>query len=1238
MKTKNILFLMFILTISVFLCVNIRANASISQYNPNITSRESSDSYTLNGSIVNNMSYGSPTLGNVILAGDIDFESDYLSYNGYSANGIVSFKYNANLNLVSDYDTGWKLEDDNQKSIFDISLDKRINSGVLIIQTSTDAANWTTDKTICDFLSKSNNSIIYTTSYSQILSGSFYRFILAYKICHRTHTGSFWPWDNDKFDYKYCVETSIFYICNNNNSVICFDLMSKEEITSGSSCEYGFSIHKNKAPNTVMVTKPDGSSELANDYAAFTDKGTYTILTTTPFGRKFNQTVIVTKGLTSYGTNKVIAESEDNSGYPIDNSSTSASYSSSTISSVYVAVPSDESIKSDQTSYYSKFGVKNENLMIFLKLNKSNLNSKYSFSNDSWGQTSNQTILGIKTGQVGSGCVIVQKSYDKENWFLAEDGRYSSGIYTTDYASLYNDEMTFVYSPSGDDINKGVFIRLIYAFELYNNNTSKYINVCEIHNFFICNDSVESITFHNLTVDGQMEEILKGEDKLTVNAYSISESLFNRSETCTGFTIDTTLNPNVIISITRDGKAYKVPDNLTIKEKGMYTISVKSFFGTVKTTTIFVTNDTPENIYDFYFPNGFLQGKRIYSKQNYQVYEGGVTSCNIKAPGAYNQALWGKITNLTTGKVENITSNIYHDFFKGLNEPGEYEIVLNTNETFKSDEPSGDNHKFVFRFTLIQEGTAPGPVLNEENLKEFSRLTNASNLYPIYYGVKYSSTSIGSITIAFSDYASAREYAYNYEKGTVEAQPDGSYRYSGSSSGKEKVRYESEYDVINAIYEYVDSIIQVLHFDVSDPFTYTTLSKEVIENTENIRSLYLNNSVVIVSENEVNKLLRDVDIPLINSKKYYILEPGKDGIVTSGTSSFMFIKDEHGYDSYSVSVIDTLGNEHNLKYNVDVESQLKEYGVKTGILTIVEKTAYGDTNEYKVGYINDGDNTASFTLDYYGKNEITEVSINSETSDKSIVTYGFKISNIVDELDPYGLILVSYNGKNEYYCISDLNEKEWLEIGNYVITLINRLGYKYSINLEVIDGLHSVVYFEGELSDKLSTIIYEDEETIELPTIVRYGYNFVGYKASDGTIYNNEIATIMLSGCDVLQTVWEAKKFTLTLMLDGDVYSKMTVEFDKSYSLPKLSLENFDGWGEDGLSQIKITDEGNIELQARFKETPTEEKEDEEKEEEEQQEEQQGMSKKTRTILLIVGIILLAIIIICIIIAVLLSI
>lgn len=168
-----------------------------------------------------------------------------------------------------------------------------------------------------------------------------------------------------------------------------------------------------------------------------------------------------------------------------------------------------------------------------------------------------------------------------------------------------------------------------------------------------------------------------------------------------------------------------------------------------------------------------------------------------------------------------------------------------------------------------------------------------SDSYPIYYGLTYQSARKGYITLAFSTEEDAIAYQRNFEKGMVEQQPDGTYLYTGSFVVSQKERYDSKWDLADAIDYYAKQAVSRLYFDISDEATYLTLTDDVLEANKNLRTLELERSIVIFADGEREKLtaLKDA-LPIINDKPYATIMPGAGRQSRTGFEGFQFVQDK----------------------------------------------------------------------------------------------------------------------------------------------------------------------------------------------------------------------------------------------------------------------------------------------------------------------------------------------------------
>ena len=388
---------------------------------------------------------------------------------------------------------------------------------------------------------------------------------------------------------------------------------------------------------------------------------------------------------------------------------------------------------------------------------------------------------------------------------------------------------------------------------------------------YLCSNELGAVTFHNLSVANNLKETLGLDNEIDVEVYKKAETLISGSGTVAGFSIDTSLNPTVKYTITRNGASVSKSRNNRYTATGKYEIRLESAVGSVETITLYVDPQSNESALNHYFGQGFIteDSKRIYSEGEYPVYEGGLTTLYIEPNKAGYLPLYGTVTNQSTGNSFNINAG-NTAVNKIIEEPGQYVATFTTQPTADGNALPGDYRVFTFRFEVIAKGTAPGPVVNKESLYEYAK-TTATDSYPKFYGLTYPSAAAGNITLAFATKEAAADYAYNYEKGTVEEQADGSYRYTGSFLFSQKEKYDSAWDLTDAMYYFAEQAVQELQFDLSDQFTYLTLSDDTINNTNNLRTLELRKSVTIFGD-EQRELLCSIDaLPIISPKPYAYL-------------------------------------------------------------------------------------------------------------------------------------------------------------------------------------------------------------------------------------------------------------------------------------------------------------------------------------------------------------------------------
>ena len=409
-------------------------------------------------------------------------------------------------------------------------------------------------------------------------------------------------------------------------------------------------------------------------------------------------------------------------------------------------------------------GIDSEQVEILLQLNDSSrlTDNGWKIQSDDWGKNKRQKIADTQTGAVRTGAVIVQTSSDGIDWKNVDQDRYSDGLFTTDFYNNYRGNgLINLYSPSGDDVINGLYIRVFYAYKVNNKSEKKDYRYLEKYEFYMCSSNLNAVTFHNLSTGPQIENVYGDEGEEIVAIHKRMETMNTGAGTVTGFTIDTSLNPATTYSVYKNENEISNQSGERYTETGRYEIKLRSPVGNKKTVVLYVDRSTDEEALNNYFGDSFIDGKRIYSEGEYPVFEGGKTTYNINAMPDTFLPISGTIKNITTGKtIEIISSRTAQSDV--LDEAGDYLAEFSTNSNYEKDLRSGDNRIFTFHFSLIAAGNAPGPQVNKQKLYQYAQ-SKVSDSYPIYYGLTYQSAYKGNITLAFSSREDAAKYQNSYE-------------------------------------------------------------------------------------------------------------------------------------------------------------------------------------------------------------------------------------------------------------------------------------------------------------------------------------------------------------------------------------------------------------------------------------------------------------------------------------------
>lgn len=1116
---------------------------------------DASAGYSMESSnAVSKFSYGDDSIGSFWIEGNIVTQSEYADYMAYGVSDVVAFEYSYAGNYNSGKKTSWNIISDDKKTVAGISADTKIKEGMILVQKSSDGVTWVNATSpINDYFSKStaDECTVYKTTVEEIKQGTYYRVVVAYSMKIKTGTNDGWLFfDSDIYDTKSFVEVYKFYVCTESNYTVLRDSITKEAISSGKTIQQGFYIDKNGSADEVKVSKNNASAKTVSNFDSFTEPGEYVITTTTKLGKLYTQKINVSEGLHSLTLSPDVYECKKGKGF-VDGILKTGSTSYGIKAYTELEVAQNAGFITTKSTYngFDAYGVNGDEVCVFMKLNYPvSLNGKeWSVTDSSWGKKEKEKICGVHTGEMGTGAIIIQTSTSGKDgtWQDVDKGKYASGLYTTDYGTHYSkDEGVLVYMPDGDAVLNGVYIRVMYAYQVYNKTEKEYVDCVEKYEFYLCSNALGAVTFHNASLTDSIEEVLGDEDENVIAVYKQAESLVSGSSTFTGFSIDRSKNPTVTYTIKKDGKAISASRDHKYTVTGRYDIELVSAVGDKQTVTIYVDRSSNEEALKNYFGDGFIAGKRVYAEGEYPVYEGGSqTTYNLVEVSESYQPISGEIKNLDTGEVIEISKSRAARS-EVLTVPGEYEAILTTGESV------GDVRTFKFYFRIIAEGTAPGPVINRNNLLNYAQ-KNISDVYPIGYALTYPSASTGYIHMVFHNKEDAIEYAYNHEKGTVEQQSDGSYRYNGKLEVAEKEKYDSLWDLTDAMYYFAELAVKRYYFDLSDEYKYRTLSEDVLKNTSNPRTLELDRTVAIFGEGQKEKMVVTEALPIISEKPYLYLTPGIGGVDTKGYTDFEFIQDKYSCDSYTIYITDKNGIKYDIEYNCGVGAQLREAGCPSGIVTITETTIYGDSASYEAVYIAEGENTSEIDILYFDTGKENVVTLSAKDNGMTVEADAFSIEKVVDILDPYSLVLITKDNKIvSYYCCDQVMKEAWAEAGKYTVKIVNRLGYTLSFDVMVRESDYSVITFAGDGTEDVKDIITSyGENGVALPNLSRVGYEFLGYEDQNGAKYEAKL-DVNFKTVLQLNALWKPKQVEVVIKDSlGNVIETKQVDYGTSVEL-----------------------------------------------------------------------------------------
>ena len=855
----------------------------------------------------------------------------------------------------------------------------------------------------------------------------------------------------------------------------------------------------------------------------------------------------------------------------------------------------------------------------------------WDIANDSWKKTVNDMS---SVGVIGKGAVIVQKfvpTEEKSHPTSADDwkrlnefsGEETDGIHTVNFFEEYSPETRTepfsIYTPSGSDLQKGVYVKLTVVYELeITEQTGWWIfeetkvkaskNVVEETVFYLCNTSAE-VVFTNLYFDaseGSSEDKAPSQETgFEMKGGAISE----RQGAKEGFRVDIDgWNYDVTYRFNESTNALPVEDGQVFLDTGRYDFVIKTGIGVVKEKTVYVHEKTNEKNIEAYFGKGLVSSNstRVFApSEAYPVYLKDTVTLKTQDENAgliKHAPLVGRVycigwqdwedvkrdekTNLPlTGLISEKKATDYAWSLGNL-PVGNYEAVFYNNEDYFDGNATGDTYKFVWRFTIVEKGIAPS--INEQALYDN---VSINDLQSKHYVAILPSLGEGRVLCAFAEYESAYYFACKYFASKV-TDFETAFTFEG-------ITYQSEDDMLAVLRERAKSIVEERFFDLTDISTFVTIeydltnptldenpSEDELKELEQFKGVlereYKQDVVVFASKNDRNEMV--AGYPFLNDRTVVYINDDGEIKIEKKPVYFVSVAD---FETQKVILShQESGISYQIPFGVAVEAYLEERNAPSGFYDIYEKNDCG-SNEYEAVYIRKGDIKTSVTIQREYNNALITQDLDKRDVGTRLRANNFKITSIENELDEFGIIKIKKNNSLlGTYQITDYEQIPVIdEEGNYEIILIDRVGNQTSFYVDIYTAKKS---YKLSLINGENTIFSEiaiGGKEFDLPTLEAPAENlvFIGWMDEDGNIFNDTY--VFNSPKDInLKAVYHYSSVEVNVY-DGGRIETLRGNVGKTLTLPRVTKDGYVLFGyryylEDGtilFYRDQITSVPNIE-------------------------------------------------------------
>ncbi|MGN1163119.1 MAG: AHH domain-containing protein [Christensenellales bacterium] len=821
---------------------------------------------------------------------------------------------------------------------------------------------------------------------------------------------------------------------------------------------------------------------------------------------------------------------------------------------------------------------------------------QWNISEDTW----QRGINGISpVGVVGKGAVIIQKfvptddkSFPRSNDDWTRLNEYSQkqtdGIHTVNFFNEFdpskNQTPIVLYTPDGNDLNNGLYIKITIAYELVNyeknffTTRKTYKNVVEETTFYLCNTSGE-IVFENLSFSNStQQQPIQSEPSTTLEQKG--GIITNCQGSVEGFRINTQgSNFDVKYRFNGSGNYFRCNDGEVFFNPGRYDFKITTKLGLVRTKTIYVHEQGEENNARIYFGNSLFSddSQRVFTTDSYPTFlEGHITlktnlfSKNIYAP------LVGKVYKLdgdweeierddkNLPKEKLVSTKLANDDtweFSDLEE-GKYEAIFANNADFFDGETSGDTYKFIWRFSVVSEGQSP--IINQTILETANCISDYDS---IQYVVKLKSKGEGNLLVCFADESDAYDFANRYLVSKVQ-KTDDIYVF-------DDVSYATEKSMLEKLHQKAREMVSRHYFDATNPATFLTIkinniappitdssSEEQIEDYNNYQSLENTNLprdiIVFYDENQSSALAAGE--AYLNDRPYaYINE---DGEIEVGVNSVKFISIAD-YESSSI----TLFNEgtdlvYDIPYGVSIQEFLDTKNAPSGRYRVVDKNFAG-TTEFWAIYLCPGDMLSSIQLERTLNGITTEHNLNKLDNHMRIRANNVLITGAQNALDPYGIIKIhKIGGETAIYHMCEYADIPAIDQeGKYEIVLVDRIGRSIEFYVDIYSPNKVYLFKLVDNGNEILSARAYGGKKFALPSLEPANQKFVfgGWEDEEGNVFFDEY--IFESPSDItLHAVWNYANVEITVY-DGKQLDSFNSHVGDFETLPQVSKTGYDLFG-----------------------------------------------------------------------------